>query len=156
MLLAAAVVAGVIAISERQDARDAATAEAAQRLGAQALTEERLDNALLLANAGAALDDSVATRSNLLSTLLRSPAAIGVLNGDGGALTAVALSPDGDSLALGEFDGTVTVFDTETLERVGAHQAPGPVWTLDFGPRSSLAVAANAAPDLSSGSVRDR
>ena len=153
VLLAAAVVAGVIAISERQDARDAATAEAAQRLGAQALTEERLDNALLLANAGAALDDSVATRSNLLSTLLRSPAAIGVLNGDGGVLTAVALSPDGDSLALGEFDGTVTVFDTETLERVGAHQAPGPVWTLDFGPRSSLAVAANAAPDLSSGSV---
>ena len=153
VLLAAAVVAGVIAISERQDARDAATAEAAQRLGAQALTEERLDDALLLANAGAALDDSVATRSNLLSTLLRSPAAIGVLNGGGAVLTAVAVSPEGDSLALGEFDGTVTVFDTETLEPVGAHQAPGPVWTLDFGPRSSLAVAANAAPDLSSGAV---
>ena len=46
VLLAAAVIAGVIALSERQGARDAATAETAQRLGAQALTEERLDRAL--------------------------------------------------------------------------------------------------------------
>ena len=78
MLLAAAVVAGVIALSERQGARSAATAEAAQRLGAQALTEDRLDQALRLANAGVALDDSVATRSSLLSVLVRSPAALGV------------------------------------------------------------------------------
>ena len=80
VLLAAAVVAGVIALSERQGARSAATVADAQRLGAQALAEDRLDQALLLASAGVALDDSVATRSNLLSTLLRSPAAIGVLS----------------------------------------------------------------------------
>ncbi len=79
MLLAAAVVAGVIALSERQGARSAATVADAQRLGAQALTEERLDQALRLASAGVALDDSPATRSSLLSTLLRNPAAIGVL-----------------------------------------------------------------------------
>ncbi len=48
VLLTLAVIAGVIAISERQGARDAATAEAAQRLGAQALTEDRLDQALRL------------------------------------------------------------------------------------------------------------
>ena len=88
-------VAGLIAISQRQEARSAATAADAQRLGAEALGEDRLDQALLLANAGAALDDSLATRSNLLSTLLRSPATIGVLNGDGAPFTARALSPDG-------------------------------------------------------------
>ena len=46
VLLAAAVVAGVIALSERQGARSAATRRDAQRLGAQAITEERLDRAL--------------------------------------------------------------------------------------------------------------
>ena len=124
VLLAAAVVAGLIALSERQGARDAAIAADAQRLGAEALSEDRLDQALLLANAGAALDDSLATRSNLLSTLLRSPAAIGVLNGDGDPFTSRALSPDGGTLAVGDEDGTVTLFDTETREPIGDHQAP--------------------------------
>ncbi len=151
VLLAGAVVAGVIAISERQGARDAATAETAQRLGAQALTEERLDKALLLANTGVALDDSIATRSNLLTTLLRGPALLGVLDGGGAIATAAALSPDGDTLALGEFDGTVSLFDTQTRERIGTHQAPGPVWTLAFDPRGGLAVTANEQPGISRG-----
>ncbi len=126
VLLAAAVVAGVIAISERQGARSAATVADAERLGAQALAEERVDRALRLASAGLALDDSVATRSSLLSTLLRSPAAIGVLSPGGEALLALALSPDGGTLAVSDADGTVTLFDTETQEVVGDHQAPGP------------------------------
>ena len=124
VLLAAAVVAGLIALSERQGARDAAIAADAQRLGAEALSEDRLEQALLLANAGAALDDSLATRSNLLSTLLRSPATIGVLNGDGDPFTSRALSPDGATLAVGDEGGTVTLFDTETREPIGDHQAP--------------------------------
>ena len=96
------IVAGVIALSERGSARSAATAEAAQRLGAQALSEERLDQALRLATAGVALDDSVATRSSLLSTLLRSPAAIRVLTPTGEELPALALSPDGETLAASD------------------------------------------------------
>ena len=67
VLLAAAAVAGVIAISERQSAREAARVEAAQRLGAQALNEDSNHHALRLAGAGVALDDSVATRGNLLA-----------------------------------------------------------------------------------------
>jgi DNA-binding SARP family transcriptional activator/WD40 repeat protein len=152
ILLAAAVVAGVIAISERQGARDAATVADAQRLGAEALTEDGLDQALRLASAGVALDDSVATRSNLLSTLLHSPAAIGVLNGDGNPFTSIALSPDGGRLAVGDDDGTVTIFDTETREPLAEHQAPGVVWSLAFDPGTdSLAIAGNDSPDLLSG-----
>ena len=49
---------------------------------------------LLLARQGVALDDSVQTRGNLLAALLKSPAAIGVLRGDGEGMSAVALSPD--------------------------------------------------------------
>ncbi len=142
VLLAAAVVAGLIALSERQGARSAATAADAQRLGAQALTEERLDRALRLASAGLALDDSAATRSSLLSTLLRSPAAIGVLPTGGEAIQALALSPDGGTLAVSDVDGTVTLFDTETQEVVGDHQAPGTAYTLAFDPQGdSLALA---------------
>ncbi len=143
VLLALAVVAGAIALSEREGARSAATAEAAQRLGAEALTEERLDQALLLANTGVALDDSVATRSNLLATLLRSPAALGVLNGDGDPLTALALTPDGGTIAFGDHEGTVSVFDTQTRKRIGDLEAPGAVWALAFDPRGdSLAIPA--------------
>jgi WD40 repeat protein len=155
VLLAAAVVAGVIAISERQGARDAATVADAERLGAEALNEERLDHALRLASAGVALDDSVATRSNLLSTLLRSPAAIGILSGDGDPIRSGALSPNGGTLAVGDDDGTVTLFDTETREPIGDHQAPGVVWSLAFDPRTnSLAIAGSTSADLLSGYVQ--
>ena len=146
MLLAAAVVAGVIALSERGSARSAATAEAAQRLGAQALSEERVDQALRLATAGVALDDSVATRSSLLSTLLRNPAAIRVLTPTGEELPALALSPDGETLAASDADGTVTLFDTDTYEVVGEHQAPATAYVIAFDPQGdSLAVAEDSS-----------
>jgi WD40 repeat protein/DNA-binding SARP family transcriptional activator len=143
VLLAAAVVAGVIAISERQGARSAATAEAAQRLGAQAITEDRLDRAALLASTGVALDDSPETRASLLSTLVRNPPVLGILRTDGDELLAIALSPDGRTLALGDADGTVTLFDTETRERLANYQGSGYVTDLAFDPDGeSLAVVA--------------
>ena len=132
VLLAAAVVAGLTALSERQGARNAATAADAQRLAAESVTADELDQALLLANTGVALDDSPATRSSLFSALERSPAALGVLNGDGDSVISLSLSPDGGMLALGDLDGTVTMFDTETRGRVGRVQAPGAVWSLSF------------------------
>jgi WD40 repeat protein/DNA-binding SARP family transcriptional activator/energy-coupling factor transporter ATP-binding protein EcfA2 len=160
VLLAAAVVAGVIAVSQRQEARSAARAEAAQRLGAQALTEDRVDQALRLAGAGLALDDSVATRSNLLSTLLRSPAMVGVLPGDGQDLGLVALSPDGGTLAVGDRQGSVTVFDTAAGERIGEYQAQGDVaggeaYIVAFSPQGdSIAVGITRPPDRRSAEVQ--
>jgi DNA-binding SARP family transcriptional activator/WD40 repeat protein len=147
VLLAAALVAGAIALSERQGARSAATVADAERLGAQALTEERLDQALRLATAGVALDDSAATRSSLLSTLLRSPAAIGVLRTDGQEeFRALALSPDGETVAVSDADGTATLFDTDTHEVVGEHQAPGTAFVIAFDPQGdSLAVAEDSS-----------
>ncbi len=94
-----------------------------------------------------ALDDSVATRSSLLSTLLRSPAAIGVLTPTGEELPALALSPDGETLAASDADGTVTLFDTDTYEVVGEHQAPGTAYAIAFDPQGdSLAVASTPRP----------
>jgi DNA-binding SARP family transcriptional activator/WD40 repeat protein len=152
--LAVAVGAGVLALDQRGDARHTALTADAQRLGAQALSEDRLDRALLLASAGAALEDSIATRSNLLSSLLRSPAAIGILKGDGDPIRSIGLSPDGGILAIGDDDGTVTLFDTKTRKPFADHQAPGVVWSLDFDPGTgSLAIAGTASPDLLTGYV---
>jgi WD40 repeat protein/DNA-binding SARP family transcriptional activator len=139
--------AGVIAMSQRQEANSAATVADARRLAAQAQSEERQDQALRLATAGIALDDSPATRSNLLSTLVRGPSAIGVLNGDG-EIAALALSPDGRTLATGDLERNVILFDTETRERIGEYRAPDLVTWLSFDPRDgSLAIVGGIGKD---------
>ena len=102
VLLALAVVAGAVALSQRGEARDAALVADAQRLGAEALIDDRLDHALLLARAGVELHDSAATRGSLLSVLQRSPAALGVVRGDGWPLYAVAVSSDDRLMAIGD------------------------------------------------------
>ena len=135
VLLAAAVVAGAIALSQRQEANSAATTADARRLAAQSQSEERRDQALRLATAGVALDDSPATRSSLLSALVRDSPALGVLN-EPDTIYSAALSPDGRTLAtdLGTF------FDTQTRERIGEYRAPDVTW-LGFDPRGgSLAI----------------
>ena len=93
LLLVAALVAGAIALAARGSARQQATAAIAQQLGAQALVEPRLDRALLLAREGVNLDDSVATRSNLLAALLRSQEALAVLRAGGARVLDDALQP---------------------------------------------------------------
>jgi DNA-binding SARP family transcriptional activator/WD40 repeat protein len=96
-LLVLAVIAGIIALDQRHQARERETAADAQRLGAQALASDDLDLALLLARQGVTLSDTVQTRGNLLAALLKSPAAIGVIRGVGQPESLV-LSPDGRTL----------------------------------------------------------
>jgi WD40 repeat protein/DNA-binding SARP family transcriptional activator/energy-coupling factor transporter ATP-binding protein EcfA2 len=117
-LLVVAVIAGAIALNERGNARREAVAADAQRLGAQALSADDLDRSLLLARQGVALDDSLQTRGNLLAALLKSPAAIGVVRGDGDSLIDLDLSPDGRTLAYMEDDGTLRFVDARTRRAV--------------------------------------
>jgi WD40 repeat protein len=119
VLLALALAAGIVAMQQRGNARTEAAAAEAQRLGAGALLEDDLDRSLLLARQGVALDDSPQTRGNLLAALLKSPAAIGVLRGDGDRLLGVDLSPDERTLAFIDNDGTLSFVDTRTRRPVG-------------------------------------
>jgi WD40 repeat protein len=119
VLLAAAVAGGLLALVQRGEARDAETAQLAQRLGAHALVEENLGLSLLLARQAVAIDDSPQTRDYLLNALWRSPAAIGIMHGHGDILRAIAVSPDGQTLAVAGPDEGLLFFDARTHEQIG-------------------------------------
>ncbi|MEP6954652.1 MAG: BTAD domain-containing putative transcriptional regulator [Solirubrobacteraceae bacterium] len=157
-LLTLAVVAGVVALSQRGEARDAALVADAQRLGAEALTNDRLDQALLLARAGVALHDATPTRSSLLSVLMRTPAALGVLSATGWSLYTVAVSPDQRLVAVGGERGIVRIFDAATRRRLNVPYGlrEGLVQTLTFSPDGrTLAVTGQEPQNLPPGALVD-
>jgi DNA-binding SARP family transcriptional activator/WD40 repeat protein len=142
LLLVAAVIASLVALDQRGNARTEARLAEAQRLAAQALSEPALDRSLLLARQAVALDDSLATRANLLAALLRSPAAIRVLRGDGGRMLSVAVAPDGRTVLAGDNNGRVLAFDATTWRRRASYRTGLPVRELLFSPDGSrLAIA---------------
>jgi WD40 repeat protein/class 3 adenylate cyclase len=146
--LAGAVGGGLLALDQRNTARDIALTADAQRLGAEALTDERVDRALLLARTGVTLEETPRTRSNLLAVLLRSPeAAIGSMGSADAATFTTAVSPDGSVLAIGQAEGTVTTFATSSRRKLAAYRlgravGAGLVQRLAFSPDGkTLAVA---------------
>jgi WD40 repeat protein len=142
LLLLAAVIAGLLALDQRGNARSEARIAVAQRLGAQALSERALDRSLLLSRQAVAIDDSPATRSNLLAALLRSPTAIRVLRSDGGRMLAVAVAPDGRTVVVGDNQGSVVAYDTAGWRQLRSYQTGWPVRTLRFSPDGTrLAIA---------------
>ena len=135
LLLAAAVAGGIFALFQRGEARDAETAQLAQRLGAQALVEDDLDRSLLLARQAVAIDRSPQTRSYLLQALLRSPKADGIMHGRTEFLRAIEVSRDGRTLAVGSFRDGLLFFDTRTYARIGGKSpVTGYVESLAYGP----------------------
>ena len=152
--LAGAVVGGLLALDQRNAARDIALTADAQRLGAEALTDERLDRALLLARTGVALEETATTRGNLFAALLRSPrAAIGFVRGNADAeIYTAAVSPDGGVLAIGQAEGTVTTFDSSSRRklaeyRLGSAIGAGLVQTIAFSPDGET-LAVTGLPQL--------
>ncbi len=125
ILLAVAVAGGTFAVIQRGEARDAEAAQLVQRLGAQALVEEDLDRSLLLARQAVAIADSPQTRGYLLAALRRSPAAIGIMHGDGEVLREITISPDGKTLAVLSGSGGVLQFDADTKTQRGELLAHG-------------------------------
>jgi WD40 repeat protein/class 3 adenylate cyclase/energy-coupling factor transporter ATP-binding protein EcfA2 len=128
VFLLVAAVAAVIALVQRGSAQRAATVAEARQLAAQALVEPRLDRSLLLAREAVNLDDSAATRSSLLATLVKSPAAVRVLDVPGrwaGGTAQLGLSPDGKTLVIGTDGGQLLFFSTPGLQPEGRVLPPG-------------------------------
>ena len=157
-LLALAVVAGLVAVSQRGQALEASVTADAQRLGAEGRNRERLDQALLMARTGVALDDSTTTRGNLLSVVMREPAALGELPGDGLELWTSAVSPDGRLVAYGGGAATVTFVDAASRRPVGRpyRLRGGEIQSVDFSPDGTmLAVAGHEFPTSTSSGLVD-
>jgi WD40 repeat protein/DNA-binding SARP family transcriptional activator len=156
VLLVLTAVAGVVAVvGQRRASRNAQLADAATRaalgrqLGAEALGEQRLDVASLLAREGVALDRSPQTEGTLLTTLLRSPAVLGTFPLPTDSTPHVAVSPDGRTLAVSDsVAGSVQFYDARArvLERRRLSDFVGdqpPVYSAD----GSLLVY-SSGPDL--------
>jgi WD40 repeat protein/class 3 adenylate cyclase len=130
-LLVLAVIAGVIALVSRSHAQHEASVALGRQLGAEAVSQPRIDIAMLLAREAVKLDDSQDTRGTLLSTLLRSPAALSAFSSP---ITdrpqSVSVSPDGRILAVAENSDLVRFYDTTTRQQLRAplpnsnHQPP--------------------------------
>ena len=115
VLLVLALVGGVIALTQRQQTRDAARAALAQSLGSEALIQPRPDLALLLAQQAVNLDPTPQTRGALFSTLIRSSALVGSLQLDfPDRPVRISASPDGHSLAVIDSNLGLRFYDTET------------------------------------------
>jgi WD40 repeat protein len=145
--------AALIALEQRERARGEALAAEAQRLGAQALTEEPLDRSLLMARQGVALHDTPATRDSLLAVLRRSPAAVGFIGVAGGAPGEIALHPDGRTLAVGADGGRVVFVDAVSRRALGRpHQLVGAsrISSLAFSPDGTRLAAAAGGDERSS------
>jgi DNA-binding SARP family transcriptional activator/WD40 repeat protein len=102
LVLAAAIAAGVLVFIAWRDATAANTRTDAARVGQAALGEPNLRRALLLAVAAARLDPGVT--APLEQVLGRSP---NLVARAGDQVTAVAVSPDGGTVAAGTADGAV-------------------------------------------------
>jgi WD40 repeat protein len=150
-VLVVAVVAAALAVVQQGRATHAARLADARRLVAQALLEGDLDRSLLLAAQANRLDDSVDTRGALLTGLLRSPQAIGVLGGAGDRLLHLAVSPDGRTLAADDEAGRTLLWDTSTRRLLPGppqlpklDEDPDPLQTLAFSPDSRLLLTAGS------------
>jgi WD40 repeat protein/DNA-binding SARP family transcriptional activator len=118
VLLVISLIAGVIALAQKQHATTEARVALAQQLGAEAVIEPRIDLAMLLAREAVNLDRSQRTESTLLATLLRSPAAIASFELPIGVSPfGLTLSPDGRTLLVYATDGNLYIYNPATLRQ---------------------------------------
>ena len=118
-LLVLAVVAGALALVSRSNAQREAQVALGRQLGAEAVSEPRIDLSMLLARESLNLDRSTQTEGTLLATLLRTPAVIGTFTVPIQARPQdVEVSPDGHSIAAITNNNVMRIYDARTLRQI--------------------------------------
>jgi WD40 repeat protein len=110
-VLMLALVAGLVAVDQRNDAARSSFAADVRALQAEAHDENRWDRALLFAAQAQRFDASPESRAALLQTLQRGPEATAIFAADQ-PLHSLATSGDGTRLVAGGRNGTLYVWDT--------------------------------------------
>jgi WD40 repeat protein/DNA-binding SARP family transcriptional activator len=124
--------------AQQVEGSDARTA-LARELGAEAVSEPRIDLAMLLAREGLTLHSDPQTQSTLLATLLRSPAVVGTV-----ALPIqarpqrVSVSPDGRTLVIPDNTGRLRFYDARSLRPTHILTDPGSTDAPAFSPDGRL------------------
>src|SRR5437660_82349 len=119
-LLVLAVIAGALALISRSNAQHEAKVGLGRQLGAEAVSEPRIDLAMLLARESLNLDQSPQTKGTLLATLLRTPGVTGTFTLPiQDRPQDVAVSPDGRSIAMVTNNNIMRVYDTSRHRQTG-------------------------------------
>ena len=119
VLLALAVGAGILSVTQRNRAEAQALRSDAERVGALAQTADDLGQSMLYGVAAVELEDRVQTRGQLLATLQRNPGLLLTRRLSEVEVAAAAISPDGRLLASGDRDGVVRFTDLRTWRPSG-------------------------------------
>jgi WD40 repeat protein/class 3 adenylate cyclase len=120
VLLLAAIAAGVFALVQRSDAQHKARIALGRQLGAEAVSEPRIDLSMLLARESLDLDRSLQTEGTLLGTLLREPAVTGTFTVPiEDRPQQVRVSPDGRTIAVSTNSNVMRFYDTRTHRQIG-------------------------------------
>ena len=114
-LLVLAIIAGVLALVSRSNAQHEAQVALGRQLGAEAVSQPRIDLAMLLARESLNLDRSLQTEGTMLATLLRTPAVtatytVPIQDRPNG----VKVSPHGRTVAVVTNNNVMRIFDTKT------------------------------------------
>jgi WD40 repeat protein/class 3 adenylate cyclase len=120
-LLVLTIVAGALALLSRSNAQREAKVALGRELGAEAVSEPRIDLAMLLARESLNLDRSTQTEGALLATLLRTPSVIGTFTMPiQDRPQEVKVSPDGRTIAAITNNNVIRLFDARTQRQVRA------------------------------------
>jgi WD40 repeat protein/energy-coupling factor transporter ATP-binding protein EcfA2 len=138
--IAIALVLAGFAVYQMFRARDQAEIARVSELAAQSAASRTKDFSisLLLGVEAFRLDrfDSVQARSNLRDNAQTNPQLERILSGHSGRVGSVAFSPDGKTLASGNGNGTIILWDIETGQQLGQplKEHPDSVLSLAFSP----------------------
>ena len=108
------------------EARQTAVSADARRVGARSQLTDDISLSLLLAAAGARLDDSPETRVNLLAALAKQPHLVRSAPPGGGYLEVMDVSPDGRWIASSDDQNRMHLYDAATNRLLRSYDAGRP------------------------------
>jgi hypothetical protein len=107
-------------------ARQAAVSADARRVGARSQLTDDISLSLLLAAAGARLDDSPETRVNLLAALGKRPTLVRSAPPVGGYMDWLSVSPDGRWIAAADDADRMHLYDASTSQLLRSYDGVRP------------------------------